>query len=65
MVEIYNEQVRDLLSNDGSQKKYPSFSVSSFDFIYDLRNVYISVLISFLHFVYWHGLLILDSPSSY
>lgn len=23
MVEIYNEQVRDLLSNDGSQKKYP------------------------------------------
>ncbi|GMQ11277.1 hypothetical protein CsSME_00053968 [Camellia sinensis var. sinensis] len=27
MVEIYNEQVRDLLSNDGSQKKYPSQSV--------------------------------------
>ena len=23
MVEIYNEQVRDLLSNDGPQKKYP------------------------------------------
>lgn len=23
MVEIYNEQVRDLLSNDNSQKKYP------------------------------------------
>lgn len=23
MVEIYNEQVRDLLINDGSQKKYP------------------------------------------
>lgn len=23
MVEIYNEQVRDLLSSDGSQKKYP------------------------------------------
>ena len=25
MVEIYNEQVRDLLSSDGSQKKYPFF----------------------------------------
>lgn len=23
MIEIYNEQVRDLLSNDSSQKKYP------------------------------------------
>lgn len=23
MVEIYNEQVRDLLTNDASQKKYP------------------------------------------
>lgn len=23
MVEIYNEQVRDLLTNDGSQKRYP------------------------------------------
>ena len=27
MVEIYNEQVRDLLSSDGSQKKYPSLCV--------------------------------------
>lgn len=27
MVEIYNEQVRDLLSNDGSQKKYPFYMV--------------------------------------
>ncbi|KAF5193130.1 Kinesin-like protein [Thalictrum thalictroides] len=26
MVEIYNEQVRDLLSSDGSQKRYPSFT---------------------------------------
>lgn len=25
MVEIYNEQVRDLLTNDGSQRKYPFF----------------------------------------
>lgn len=25
IVEIYNEQVRDLLSSDGSQKKYPFF----------------------------------------
>lgn len=25
MIEIYNEQVRDLLSSDSSQKKYPSF----------------------------------------
>lgn len=25
MVEIYNEQVRDLLSTDGTQKRYPSF----------------------------------------
>lgn len=24
MVEIYNEQVRDLLSNDSTQKRYPS-----------------------------------------
>ncbi|KAK6128118.1 hypothetical protein DH2020_038149 [Rehmannia glutinosa] len=27
MVEIYNEQVRDLLSNDGSQKRYPLFDL--------------------------------------
>jgi hypothetical protein len=26
MVEIYNEQVRDLLSNDIAQKRYPSFT---------------------------------------
>lgn len=30
MVEIYNEQVRDLLSTDGSPKRYP-FSISSLD----------------------------------
>ncbi|CAA0815322.1 P-loop containing nucleoside triphosphate hydrolases superfamily protein, partial [Striga hermonthica] len=29
MVEIYNEQVRDLLSNDASQKRYPFIFVSS------------------------------------
>lgn len=40
MVEIYNEQVRDLLSSDGSQKKYP------------LRNLDICVSISFMLFVY-------------
>lgn len=28
MVEIYNEQVRDLLSNDSSQKRYPLCSRS-------------------------------------
>lgn len=37
MVEIYNEQVRDLLSNDGSQKRYPShcnhFKEFTFQFI--------------------------------
>ena len=27
MVEIYNEQVRDLLSSDSSQKKYPSLFI--------------------------------------
>jgi kinesin family protein C2/C3 len=27
MLEIYNEQVRDLLSADGVQKKYPSINV--------------------------------------
>lgn len=27
MVEIYNEQVRDLLTNDSSQKKYPFSTV--------------------------------------
>lgn len=26
MIEIYNEQVRDLLSSDSSQKKYPFFT---------------------------------------
>lgn len=26
MVEIYNEQIRDLLGTGGSQKKYPSYS---------------------------------------
>lgn len=29
MVEIYNEQVRDLLSDDGPQKKYPLSKFSS------------------------------------
>lgn len=29
MMEIYNEQVRDLLATDGSNKRYP-FSLSSF-----------------------------------
>ena len=33
MVEIYNEQVRDLLTCDGSQKRYPFFHFSSFPFI--------------------------------
>lgn len=28
MVEIYNEQVRDLLSTDGSPKRYPFFNIS-------------------------------------
>lgn len=27
MIEIYNEQIRDLLSSDGSQKKYPFVTV--------------------------------------
>ena len=27
MVEIYNEQVRDLLSNDIAQKRYPSLNI--------------------------------------
>lgn len=27
MVEIYNEQVRDLLANDTSQKKYPFIGI--------------------------------------
>lgn len=31
MIEIYNEQIRDLLSNDGSQKKYPFVTVFSLD----------------------------------
>lgn len=34
MVEIYNEQVRDLLSNDGSQKRYPSMCIFLFIFCF-------------------------------
>ena len=29
MVEVYNEQVRDLLSSDSTQKKYPSLFIFS------------------------------------
>lgn len=34
MVEIYNEQVRDLLTCDGSQKRYPFCSFECFIFIF-------------------------------
>ena len=36
MVEIYNEQVRDLLSSDSSQKKYPSLFIFIFCFRFEL-----------------------------
>ncbi|KAG6501514.1 hypothetical protein ZIOFF_041395 [Zingiber officinale] len=37
MIEIYNEQVRDLLANDGSQKKYPFFPC---DLITPINNMH-------------------------
>lgn len=42
MLEIYNEQVRDLLVTDGSHKKYPScklFGINCFLFIMQLLVV--------------------------
>jgi len=33
MIEIYNEQVRDLLANDASQKKYPFMHFILFSFL--------------------------------
>jgi len=50
MIEIYNEQVRDLLVTDGTNKRYPlpvylilfrfvhNYEVLSVLFLYDLRN---------------------------
>lgn len=40
MVEIYNEQVRDLLSSDGTQKKYPFFLTPFF-----LLAIYIYIFV--------------------
>ncbi|KAK3005763.1 hypothetical protein RJ639_017575 [Escallonia herrerae] len=41
MVEIYNEQVRDLLCTDSSQKRYPFFRVFKVAFFLVLMKVYI------------------------
>lgn len=55
MVEIYNEQVRDLLSGDTSQKKYPffcSFKCCSSILLYVLSSFCVchpSVLLDFSH----------------
>ncbi|KAG8379354.1 hypothetical protein BUALT_Bualt07G0079600 [Buddleja alternifolia] len=54
MVEIYNEQVRDLLSNDVSQKKYPSLyyhflSTILVCFDLNLQQIHVSPLFLFCH----------------
>lgn len=47
MMEIYNEQVRDLLSSDGSQKRYPLCShFIFFDFFNVLANITINLFAS-------------------
>lgn len=38
MVEIYNEQIRDLLGNGGSQKKYPSYSRLGFQYSFPFNG---------------------------
>jgi hypothetical protein len=53
MVEIYNEQVRDLLSNDVVHKRYPyfslyffvHFSVLIFNYKYDISHRHIDMLL--------------------
>ncbi|KAJ0105745.1 hypothetical protein Patl1_17724 [Pistacia atlantica] len=57
MVEIYNEQVRDLLSSDGPQKRYPlfscfglfSFSDISLPLVHTHISIYLHVL--FMNFI--------------
>lgn len=46
MVEIYNEQVRDLLSGDSSQKKYPFFSFALSNFVPSIL-LFVCVLLDF------------------
>lgn len=46
MVEIYNEQVRDLLSSDASQKKYP-FLIDKMCFKYMQTKVLVLLMIYF------------------
>jgi hypothetical protein len=54
MVEIYNEQVRDLLSSDGPHRRYPSCSFSSilllFFMVGNFNSIALtgSILLSFL-----------------
>lgn len=45
MVEIYNEQVRDLLSTVGSPKRYPFFKISSDNLLCELSF--------FIFFIFW------------
>ena len=44
MVEIYNEQVRDLLSSDGPQKRYPFLQLNS------LFQIYFGVIARLIYF---------------
>ncbi|KAF3521735.1 hypothetical protein F2Q69_00051528 [Brassica cretica] len=61
MVEIYNEQVLDLLSDDISQKKYPLFQLLVLN--YTLFLFFLSFLVVFLFTLTLHTLGILSATS--
>ncbi|KAK4761551.1 hypothetical protein SAY87_029435 [Trapa incisa] len=49
MVEIYNEQVRDLLSTDGTQKRYPFIIIIFTDLRVSMLDILVAVTASGLH----------------
>lgn len=49
MLEIYNDQIRDLLVTDSTNRRYPSFSLSSV-FLYFLSY---NEALAIMHFLNW------------
>jgi hypothetical protein len=51
MIEIYNEQIRDLLGSNGPEKRYPLFSLKGYimESVIESTNVTCFLLVAYVH----------------